>query len=136
MDEVAARAKIAFVKQAGHKPNHNALDQAVWHVLATAVRKRAPEYVKVETKESLLNHLWRVVEAEFWAMDPEIIDDCFRSVRQAAKETIEAKGWTTGKQKHAGVRKAKADFPKTKGWSRIPHNRTIHLYLQIKDLDD
>lgn len=117
-----------FVKQAGHKPSHNALDQAFWHSLACAVRKRAPEFKKRVGKAELLDHLWNVVKEEYWSVDPEIVDDCFRSVRSAAQETIEGEGWTTGKQQHRGVRNEKRDWLKSKGWTRIPHKSTVRRY--------
>ena len=53
---------------------------------------------------------------------------CFRSVRSAAQETIEGKGWTTGKQQHRGVRKEKSDWLKSKGWTRIPYESTVRRY--------
>ena len=119
---------VVFSKQAGHKPSHNALDQAFWHSLACAVRKRAPEFKARVGKPELLDHLWEVIEEEFWSVDPEIIDDCFRSVRAAAQETLEAGGWTTGKQQHRGVRKEKSDWLKSKGFTRIPHESTVRRY--------
>jgi hypothetical protein len=101
-NSAAAAQGVVFVEQAGHKPSHNALDQAFWHCLACAVRKRSPEFKERVGKADLLDKLFKVVEEEFWGIDPEIIDDCFRSVRAAAQETIEGKGWTTGKQQHRG----------------------------------
>ena len=128
MDRVGRLFGVLFKKQAGHKPSHNALDQAVWYILEVAVRKRAPEFKERVSKEELLSHLWKVIQEEFENLDPETIDDCFWAVRAAANETIAAAGWATGKQKHVGVRKAKAAWLASKGFKRIPHAPTVRRY--------
>jgi len=117
----ASKKGIVFRKQAGHCPSHNALDQSVWHSLAAAVNLRAREFEVQMTKTDLLDKLWAVIQEEWAAMDPEIIDDCFWDKREAAEATIREKGWTKQKQEHSGVRKAKAEFLASKGWARIPH---------------
>ena len=38
---------------------------------------------------------WKVVEEEFWNLDPGTIDDRFRAVRRAAQGALDVKGWTT-----------------------------------------
>ena len=72
-------------------------------------------------KDKLLDLLWKVIEEEFWGMDPEILDDCFWSKDEAAKDTIRLKGWSKGKQEHSQVRATKKKWLESMGWKRIPH---------------
>ncbi|CAH0367034.1 unnamed protein product [Pelagomonas calceolata] len=110
-----------MVQTNGHCPSHNALDQAVWTHLASRVRKRVNEFKEQMPKDKLLDLLWKVIEEEFWAMDPEILDDCFWSKDEAAKDTIRLKGWSKGKQEHSQVRITKKKYLQSMGWKRIPH---------------
>ena len=121
LDKAAKTYRIKFRKQAGHCPSHNALDQAVWTHLASRVRKRVNEFKEQMPKDKLLDLLWKVIEEEFWAMDPEILDDCFWSKDEAAKDTIRLKGWSKGKQEHSQVRITKKKYLQSMGWKRIPH---------------
>ena len=128
LDAAAWRVGFFFKKQGGHCPEHNALDEALWWALHCAVRKRSPEFRKRMSKQELLDHLWTVIEEEFWALDPETIDDAFRAVKAAAQQTVDARGWTKGKRVHKGVRAAKKAELARKGWERIPHHRRVKLY--------
>ena len=121
LDNAAKTYRIKFRKQAGHCPSHNALDQSVWTHLASRVRKRVNEFKEMMPKDKLLDLLWKVIEEEFWAMDPEILDDCFWSKDEAAKDTIRVNGWSKGKQEHSQVRMTKKKYLESMGWKRIPH---------------
>ena len=126
LDKAAKTYRIRFRKQAGHCPSHNALDQAVWTHLASRVRKRVNEFKEQMPKDKLLDLLWTIIEEEFWAMDPEILDDCFWSKDEAAKDTIRLKGWSKGKQEHSQVRATKKKWLESMGWKRIPHELPRH----------
>jgi hypothetical protein len=89
--------------------------------LASRVRKRVNEFKEQMPKDKLLDLLWKVIEEEFWAMDPEILDDCFWSKDEAAKDTIRLNGWSKGKQEHSQVRMTKKKYLESMGWKRIPH---------------
>eukprot|EP01050_Picozoa_sp_SAG11_P000448 SAG11_NODE_13_length_26388_cov_67.360341_20_plen_326_part_00 len=116
MEEVARALEIEMEKQSAKTPEGNLLDLGVWYHLWSRVMRRYKEFIpRFRTKKELLDKLWAVVEAEFWAMDPHTLYVIAEHKIDICKHIVEAGGDQLKKERHGGARKrAAADIKAAK----------------------
>ena len=97
-------------KQSAKTPEGNMLDLGVWFHLWHRVIHRYKEFIpRFRTKKELMDKLWAVIEAEFWAMDPRTLYVIAEHKIDICKQIIDVGGDKLKKERHGGARKRSAE---------------------------
>jgi hypothetical protein len=102
---------IRIVKQVRNSPELNALDLGVWFALDAAVKKRYKEIIGEWTSYAeILDALFRVIEEEFWKLDPRTLYNIFEHKKCMMELVASTSGETIKKEPHFGVRRKTGFF--------------------------
>ena len=105
----AIRNCFAVYKQSAKTPELNMLDLGVWYHLHHRVLARYKEFLEYRKRKELLDHLWAVIEEEFYLIDPEVLYVIAEHKLDIAKQIKACGGARLLKEVHGGARKRTKD---------------------------
>jgi hypothetical protein len=100
---------FAVYKQSAKTPELNMLDLGVWYRLHHRVLARYEEFLEHRKRKELLDHLWAVIEEEFYLIDPEVLYVIAEHKLDIAKQIKACGGARLLKEVHGGACKRTKD---------------------------